>query len=60
MILSLSKYQEWMAQQPEEFIKETHAGAIPLNFCDEKNLKGISLEELEQLDNKFINNPEGL
>lgn len=49
-----------MAQQPEEFIKETHAGAIPLNFCDEKNLKGISLEELEQLDNKFINNPEGL
>ncbi len=54
-----SRYKNWMEQQSLEFITEVHSGlTIPDKFKDH-NYRPITLQELEQLDNKFINNPEG-
>lgn len=56
--MCLSRYQEWMQQQSLEFISEVHPGCtIPRKFKPQRS--GITLKELEELDNRFINNPEG-
>lgn len=54
----MTKYQQWIKEQDKEFIKLVHPVFIPLEFKDQI-LSGISIEELEELDNRFINNPEG-
>ncbi len=47
-----------MEQQSLEFIREVHPRlTIPENFKLER--PPITLKELEELDNRFINNPEG-
>ena len=51
----MSKYQDWLLKQEQEFIKLIHKDKIPDNYRNE-DIEGISLEDLEKLDNQFINN----
>lgn len=54
-----SRYKDWMEQQSLEFIKEVEPDLIISDKFKQRR-PPITLEELEQLDNKFIhNNPEG-
>ena len=54
----MSKFSDWMKRQPVDFIKEVYPDLkIPEKFRGSKG--PITLKELAQLDNKFINNPEG-
>ncbi len=54
---TMSKYPAWICTQDEEFIKEIHGDKqIPQRFKDHE-FKAITLEELEQLDNKYILKP---
>lgn len=56
----MTKYKEWMVLQDPEFIKLIHGDfEIPNVFKDNFNDKEISLDELEQLDNRYIT-PEEL
>lgn len=54
----MSIYKDWLLKQEQEFIKLIHKNDIPDNYRNE-DIEGISLEDLEKLDNQFINNPEG-
>jgi len=55
----MTKYQDWMSKQDPEFIREVHKnGVIPIQFKDDRRDEEISLEQLAELDNKYIN-PEG-
>lgn len=57
--LTISKYQKWILEQDKDFISLIHKKKIPRIFKDDDYI-GVSLEELEELDNRFINNsPEG-
>lgn len=49
----MKKLKEWLKGQSKDFIKEVYSDIY------KNTRKAISLEELEKLDNKFINNPEG-
>ncbi len=49
----MSKYQSWVAKQPKEFKELIHKTTVPINYINEDNV-GISLEELEALDNKHV------
>lgn len=50
------KYKEWLLKQDEDFIKEVHGDSdIPAVFKDYNNKKEISLKELQELDDKYIN-----
>lgn len=52
----MSKYQDFMSEQNPEFILEIHpSGLIPEIYQNEDTI-GITLEQLEDLDNRFINN----
>lgn len=53
------RYAAWMSLQSSEFILEVHPGFnIPVKFKLER--PPITLKELQELDDKFINNsPEG-
>ena len=55
-----SKYQIWLAKQPLEFRSIIHRSITPVSYINE-DYAGVSLEELEALDNKYIFNqsPEG-
>jgi hypothetical protein len=55
-----SRYQEFIFTLTKEFVQLIHkTESIPVNYKNE-DYEGISLEELERLDNKFINqSPEG-
>ena len=54
-----SKYREWMSKQDVLFQKFVHKKDIPIKFVSE-DIIGITLTDLEQLDNYFVNNsPEG-
>lgn len=54
----MSRFNSWMNRQPEEFIKVFYPDLkVPEVFRN--RTKAISLKELQELDNKFINNPEG-
>ena len=53
-----SKFKDWMSTQPIDFIREIYPDLkIPEKFKQET--RSITLKELIELDNKFINNPEG-
>lgn len=54
----MSVYSEWMKQQDIAFIQEIHAGKIPEQFKDDKGDTEITLLQLAELDEKYIN-PEG-
>ena len=51
----MSKYLDWMIKQDPEFIYEV-CGILPVKdkFKDHR-FRSITLEELEQLDEKYIN-----
>jgi len=51
----MSKYNDWILQQEVEFIKEICGDKWPTDKFKDYNFKSITLEELEQLDNKYIN-----
>jgi hypothetical protein len=54
----MSKFNVWMKKQSVDFIKEIYPDMqIPTVFRN--TAKPITLKQLEELDNKFINNPEG-
>jgi hypothetical protein len=54
----MTKYREWMLKRSLGFIKEVHPSLIiPDNFKQER--PKITLEQLKELDRRFINNPEG-
>lgn len=51
----MSKYKDWITTQDSEFIKEVHGdNEIPNVFKDYFNKIDCSLDDLEQLDNKYI------
>jgi hypothetical protein len=55
--LCYNRYRNWMKEQSKEFIRAVHpSGYIPDTFKNE-NLN-ITLKELEELDNRFINNAQ--
>lgn len=58
-------YIEFIQEQTEEFITEIHGTQKDITTFKSRVMKTCTLEELEQLDNKFINvtewhNPEGI
>ena len=54
-----SKYQDFIETLEPEFVLLVHKKEIPVKYKNEDR-DGITLEELESLDNKFTNNsPEG-
>lgn len=57
-MIIMTKYQEWITAQSAEFIKTVHKKEIPAKYMQE-DWNGITLEQLAELDDKFINNPEG-
>lgn len=55
----MSIYSKWMEKQEIIFIKEIHiTGVVPDQFKDDKGDIEITLAQLAELDNKYIN-PEG-
>ncbi len=52
--MSSTKYQEFIKTLEPEFIKLIHKNEIPSKYQNEDR-EGITLEELEILDNQFIN-----
>lgn len=53
--LCMSKYSDWMIQQDKDFIEEVCGDRVPCEKFKDYNFKRVTLEELEQLDDKFIN-----
>ncbi len=53
--MQVSKYLDWMVKQDPEFIYEI-CGILPIKdkFKDYR-FRSITLEELQQLDEKYIN-----
>ncbi len=51
----MSKYSDWMIQQDNDFIREVCGDIVPCEKFKDYNFKRVTLEELEQLDNKYIN-----
>lgn len=47
-------YSDWINKQDKEFIKEVHSNG-PRESLKEAVYKPCTLEQLKQLDNKFIN-----
>ena len=55
--LCYNVYRDWMKEQSKDFIKAVHpSGTIPDVFKNE--MPHINLKELEELDNRFINNAQ--
>lgn len=52
--MTYSKYQQFMIDQGIEFIKEIHPDQNIPEIYKNEDQEGISLEDLERLDNKYI------
>jgi hypothetical protein len=50
----MSRYKDWMLQQAPEFIAEVCGDSSPLEKFKDIKFKSITLEELMQLDTKYI------
>lgn len=51
----MSKYRDWMLKQDLEFIKEVCGDVGPDDKFKDYKFRSITLEELKELDDKFIN-----
>ena len=61
----MNDYIEFIEQQTPEFIQEIHGDNKNITRFKSRVMKTCTLEELEKLDNEFINdaehhNPEGI
>jgi hypothetical protein len=51
----MNKYLNWIIQQDLEFQKEVLKHFEPNSKFKDHNFKPVTLDELEQLDDKYIN-----
>lgn len=52
----VTKYKKWISSQDSDFIKEVHGENELPDYFKDHNPKDITLEELRELDDRFINN----